>query len=54
MPDGWRHWLRSDEHALERGFVPGPYEAEVRATIVMLREDAGRNLGFTRLVARRA
>lgn len=53
MPDGWQHWLRSDEYALERGFVPGPNEAEVRATMAVVREDAGRNLGFTRLVARR-
>ena len=27
IPDGWRHWLRWDEAALELGFVPKPFES---------------------------
>ena len=46
VPDGWRHWLRSDEVSAEWDGVQSD-EAE------MLRIDAGRNLGFTRMVARR-
>lgn len=44
--DGWRHWLISDEVSAEWDGVQSD-EAE------MLRIDAGRNLGFTRMVARR-
>ncbi|WP_460495517.1 SAM-dependent methyltransferase [Glycomyces tarimensis] len=48
MPDGWRHW--ADWEALPRGEQwVGPCEAMRRALL----EDAGRTLGFTRLIARR-
>jgi hypothetical protein len=46
IPDEWRHWLISDEVSAEWDGVECD-EAE------MLRIDAGRNLGFTRMVARR-
>ena len=48
MPGGWKHWLDSILALAPIGNVPGcEEEAE------MLRVDAGRNLGFTRMVARR-
>ena len=46
VPNGWRHWIRSDEISAEWRDEQGD-ESE------MLRVDAGRNLGFTRIVARR-
>ena len=45
MPDGWKHWMNSDE-------VSGEWKGE-GSHAEMLRVDAGRNLGFTRMVARR-
>jgi cyclopropane fatty-acyl-phospholipid synthase-like methyltransferase len=47
IPRGWEHWLRWLEVAGEHGFPTDEREAE------MVRIDAGRNLGFTRLVARK-
>ncbi|HEX5502938.1 MAG TPA: methyltransferase domain-containing protein [Thermomicrobiales bacterium] len=47
VPDGWRHWLRWLEVAAAHGYRSDPQEAE------MLRADAGRNLGFARVVARK-
>jgi cyclopropane fatty-acyl-phospholipid synthase-like methyltransferase len=47
IPDSWEHWLRWLEIRLEGGF---PYD---RNEADMLRDDAGRCLGFTRLIARR-
>jgi SAM-dependent methyltransferase len=47
VPNGWRHWLRWDEVAGKHGY---PHDDEVAE---MLRLDAGRNLGFTRVVARK-
>jgi cyclopropane fatty-acyl-phospholipid synthase-like methyltransferase len=47
IPGGWEHWLRWLEVAGEQGFPTDAREAE------MLRIDAGRNLGFTRVVARK-
>lgn len=46
LPDGWKHWLASDEVSAEWQGIEST-EAD------MLRVDAGRNLGFTRMVARR-
>ena len=46
VPDGWRHWLKWLEVCRETGF-PSDQQEEG-----MLRVDAGRNLGFTRVVAR--
>ena len=48
MPYGWKHWLTSASVLAQRGSEPG-YEEEAE----MLRLDGGRNLGFTRVVARR-
>ena len=45
MPDGWKHWLTSDLLCTEWRGDEGDAE--------LLRVDAGRNLGFVRLVARR-
>ena len=45
IPDGWIHWLTSDSVSAEWQGKQGDEE--------MLRVDAGRNLGFTRVVARR-
>jgi cyclopropane fatty-acyl-phospholipid synthase-like methyltransferase len=47
LPEGWRLWLKWEEIRRQIQF---PYD-EDEASI--LRVDAGRNLGFTRLVARR-
>jgi SAM-dependent methyltransferase len=47
VPDGWRHWLTWLEVAGAHGYRSSAAEA------AMVRDDAGRNLGFTRLVARR-
>jgi len=47
LPDGWRHWLRWLEVCGKYGHRSDEREAE------MLRLDAGRHLGFTRLVARK-
>ena len=48
VPDGWQHWLRWLEVCRAHGY-PNDLDGEA-----MLRVDRGRNLGFTRLVARRA
>ena len=53
IPDGWRHWLRFDEASLELGFVQKEFERFVPAWVEALQTDAGRNVGFTRVVARR-
>lgn len=45
MPDGWKHWMNSDA-------VSGEWKGE-GSHLEMLRVDAGRNLGFARMVARR-
>lgn len=47
IPDGWMHWLRWLEVCEEAGFACPPEEK------AMLEADAGRTLGFTRLVARK-
>jgi len=47
VPDGWAEWLLWLEVCLEIGVDTDLTEAR------MLREDAGRNLGFTRIVARK-
>jgi cyclopropane fatty-acyl-phospholipid synthase-like methyltransferase len=47
VPRGWEHWLRWLRVAGEHGFPTNEEEA------TMLQIDAGRNLGFTRVVARR-
>jgi cyclopropane fatty-acyl-phospholipid synthase-like methyltransferase len=47
IPNGWQHWLTWLEVARAHGYRSSAEEAE------MVRLDAGRNLGFTRLVARK-
>ena len=47
IPDGWKHWLKWQEICLAQGFSADQQEAD------MVRVDAGRNLGFTRVVARK-
>jgi hypothetical protein len=47
IPNGWKHWLKWQEVCLEQGIAAARHEAD------MLRVDAGRNLGFTRIVARK-
>ena len=47
LPDGWEHWLRWLEVCGRFGYPTSEREAE------MVRVDAGRALGFTRLVARK-
>jgi hypothetical protein len=45
IPEGWQHWLTWQE-------VQGDHAGAQREA-AMLRADAGRHLGFTRLVARK-
>lgn len=45
LTNGWQHWLKWLEICAEKGYPGGPQETR------MLRVDAGRNLGFTRIVA---
>jgi hypothetical protein len=45
IPDGWTHWLKWLEICLAHGYRADQQEA------AMLRVDAGRNLGFSRIVA---
>lgn len=47
VPNGWRHWLTWLEVAGAHGYRSSEEEA------AMVRGDAGRNLGFARLVARK-
>jgi SAM-dependent methyltransferase len=47
IPGGWEHWLKWMEVCLQQGYPSDSKETD------MLRLDAGRNLGFTRMVARR-
>jgi cyclopropane fatty-acyl-phospholipid synthase-like methyltransferase len=47
VPDGWQQWLKWQEVRKQAGYAYDESEAE------LLRRDAGRNLGFSRVVARR-
>ena len=47
LPDGWRHWAQFDKAVQASGAAKFPSEAEVVET------DAGRYLGFVRMIARR-
>lgn len=53
VPEGWQRWLDWDEASLELGFVPEHFAEEHPAWIEAMRADAGANLGFARVVARR-
>lgn len=48
VPGGWEHWLKWMELLFERDG-----RAYAKQEAAMLQKDAGRNFGFTRLVARR-
>ena len=47
IPDGWRHWLLWNQVCLEAGYPAEPKE------VSMLESDAGKNIGFTRVIAQR-
>jgi hypothetical protein len=53
VPEGWQRWLDWDEASLELGFASETYAEDLRVETEMMGRDAGRNLGFTRVVARR-
>lgn len=53
VEDGWRDWIEWDEALLAHGHVPEEDVAEAKRWIDTMRFDAGRNLGFTRIVARK-
>lgn len=52
LPDGWKQWLLWQEICREHGYVPEPFREWVVKEVEMLRKDAGRTLGFSRVVAR--
>lgn len=47
LPEGWRHWLLWQEVCFDHGYTTDRSEA------TLLRTDAGRTLGFARVVATR-
>jgi cyclopropane fatty-acyl-phospholipid synthase-like methyltransferase len=47
IPEGWQHWLLWLQVCLAAGYRADPKEAG------MLESDAGRNIGFTRVIAQR-
>jgi cyclopropane fatty-acyl-phospholipid synthase-like methyltransferase len=47
IPDGWQHWLKWLEVCMEEGYPSSQDEMDI------LRLDAGRTLGFTRVVGHR-
>lgn len=51
---GWRRWIEWDEALLEVGHVPDEEVADAKQWIETMRIDAGRNLGFARIVARKS
>ncbi|MFN2470539.1 MAG: hypothetical protein ABR583_06020 [Gaiellaceae bacterium] len=53
IQDGWRYWVAWDEATLELGFVPKRFAAFVPEWLAMMRTDAGENLAFARMLARR-
>jgi SAM-dependent methyltransferase len=54
IPEGWRDWIAWDEASLELGYIPDQFAEFVPEWIDAMRVDAGRNLGFTRVVAERS
>ncbi|HLQ11311.1 MAG TPA: methyltransferase domain-containing protein [Ktedonobacteraceae bacterium] len=48
IPEGWQHWLKWLEVCMEEGYPSSQDEVDI------LRLDAGRTLGFTRVVGRRS
>jgi SAM-dependent methyltransferase len=53
IPDGWKLWLLWNEVSSEYGYVPEKFQAWVVQETEMLCTDAGRCLGFSRVVAHR-
>ena len=53
LPDGWEHWAHWNEVWAEHGEPrPGGGSDRGLQEAEMLRADAGRNLGFSRVVCR--
>jgi cyclopropane fatty-acyl-phospholipid synthase-like methyltransferase len=52
VPDGWKYWLDWDEASLHLDAIPASRAADRPEWIEAMRIDAGRNLGFARVVAR--
>jgi cyclopropane fatty-acyl-phospholipid synthase-like methyltransferase len=53
VPDGWKHWIDWDEASLELDAILEGRASARPDWIETMRTDAGRNLGFTRVIARR-
>jgi len=53
VPDGWKYWADWDEAALEAGAIPADHPEARSHWVETIRADAGRSLGFTRVVGRR-
>ena len=54
IPNGWEHWLRFSEVCAEFGYPKDPaVPVDGRRDAEMLRTDAGRTIGFSRVVGRR-
>ena len=51
LPEGWKHWLQWQQILVEQGLRGNSEEYSSEAK--MLQIDAGRNLGFVQLIARR-
>ncbi len=54
VPNGWEHWLRFSEVCAEWGYPKPPTPVDPARDAEMLRTDAGRTIGFSRVVGRRA
>lgn len=53
LPDRWKQWLIWSETCLEYDYIIEQFREWVPKEVEMLRTDAGRNLGFSRIVAQR-
>lgn len=54
VPNGWEHWLRFSEVCAEWGYPDPSIPVDPARDAEMLRADAGRTIGFSRVVGRRA
>lgn len=53
LPNGWKQWLLWNEVCQEYRYVPKQFQEWIVKEAEMLQRDAGRCLGFTRVVSRR-
>jgi len=53
LPNGWKHWSRWCEVLSDHHSTADDRRENLRRCSAMLEEDAGSNIGFTRMVARR-